>query len=95
MIGPTRTTVQGGGNGGGPSPGESARRVEGVVVRGTRAGQIPIPGQWVALHRVGPDHAGPLDSVRTSATGAYAMKYRATGDTTALYFTSTSYGGVA
>lgn len=86
--------MQGGGTGGPPS-GEPVRRVEGVVVRGTRANQIPIPGQWVVLHRVGPDHAGPLDSVRTTASGAYAMRYRATGDTSALYFTSTSYGGVA
>ncbi len=86
--------MQGGGNGG-PTPGEPVRRVEGVVVRGTRSSQIPIPGQWVVLHRVGPDHAGPLDSVRTTASGAYAMRYRATGDTSALYFTSTSYGGVA
>ena len=86
--------MQGGGTGG-PPPGEPVRRVEGVVVRGTRANQIPIPGQWVLLHRVGPDHAGPLDSVRTTPSGAYAMRYRATGDTSALYFASTSYGGVA
>jgi hypothetical protein len=87
--------MQGGGGNGGPAPGEPVRRVDGVVVRGTRASQIPIPNQWVVLHRVGPDHAGPLDSVRTTATGTYAMRYRATGDTSAIYFTSTSYGGVA
>ena len=94
MIGPSKTTMQGG-SGVGGGPGEPVRRVEGVVVRGTRSGQIPIPNQWVVLHRVGPDHAGPLDSVRTTAKGTYAMQYRASGDTSALYFTSTSYGGVA
>lgn len=86
MIG---TNAQGGG------PGEPLRHVEGRVVRGTREKQLPVAGQWVVLHRVGPDRAGPLDSVRTSATGAYVMRYRPSGDTTALYFTSTSYGGVA
>jgi hypothetical protein len=82
------TSTQGG-------PGEPVRHVEGRVVRGTREKQLPVVGQWVVLHRVGPDHAGPLDSVRTSASGGYAMRYRPSGDTTALYFTSTSYGGVA
>jgi hypothetical protein len=86
--------MQGGGSGG-PPAGDPVRRVDGVVVRGTRSSQIPIANQWVVLHRVGPDHAGPLDSVRTTATGTYAMRYRATGDTSAIYFTSTSYGGVA
>ena len=79
----------------GSGPGAPLRRVEGRVVRGTREKQVPVAGQWVVLHRVGPDHAGPLDSVRTSASGVYAMQYRPSGDTTALYFTSTSFGGVA
>ncbi len=47
------------------------------------------------LHRVGPDGAGPLDSVRTSASGAFHLRYRQSGDSSALYFVSTSYGGVA
>lgn len=86
-------TVGASAQGGGPV--DPVHRVEGRVVRGTRENQIPVPGQWVVLHRVGPDRAGPLDSVRTSANGTYAMHYRPSGDTTALYFTSTSYGGVA
>jgi hypothetical protein len=71
------------------------RRVEGRVVRGTREGQQPVANQWVVLHRVGPDRAGPLDSVRTTADGRFSMRYRASGDSSALYFASTSYGGVA
>jgi len=94
VIGRT-PTLQGGGGAKAGGPGEPARRVEGVVVRGTRLSQIPVANQWVVLHRVGPDHAGPLDSVRTTARGEYAMRYRATGDSTAIYFASTSYGGVA
>ncbi|MDB4875959.1 MAG: hypothetical protein JWM41_2405 [Gemmatimonadetes bacterium] len=71
------------------------RRVEGHIERGTRKGPLPVGNQWVVLHRVGPDRAGPLDSVRTDASGRYALRYRASGDSTALYFASTSYGGVA
>jgi len=54
-----------------------------------------VGNQWVVLHRVGPDRAGPIDSTRTAADGRFAMRYQATGDSTALYFASTSYGGVA
>jgi len=64
-------------------------------VRGTREGQVPLADQWVVLHRVGPDRAGPLDSIRTAANGRFSIRYRASGDTSALYFASTSYGGVA
>jgi hypothetical protein len=71
------------------------RRVDGRVVRGTREGQQPVANQWVVLHRVGPDRAGPLDSTRTNATGHFTVRYRESGDTSALYFASTSYGGVA
>jgi hypothetical protein len=72
-----------------------ARRIDGQVVRGTRQGPVPVANQWVVLHRVGRDHAGPLDSVRTTATGLYGIRYRTSGDTSAIYFVSTSYGGVA
>lgn len=77
---------------------DSARaehRVDGRVVRGTREGQLPVANQWVVLHRVGPDRAGPLDSTRTAANGHFSLRYREFGDTSALYFASTSYGGVA
>jgi hypothetical protein len=47
------------------------------------------------LHRVGTDAAAPIDSMRTRADGSYAFNYRATGDTNAVYFVSTSRGGVA
>jgi hypothetical protein len=64
-------------------------------MRGTREGPRPVANQWVVVHRVGRDRAGPLDSVRTSPAGAYSLRYRASGDTNAIYFASTSYGGVA
>lgn len=71
------------------------RRVDGRVVRGTREGQQPVANQWVVLHRVGPDRAGPLDSTRTASDGRFSIRYRESGDTSALYFASTSFGGVA
>ena len=74
---------------------EPPRRVEGRVVRGLRDRQSPIASQWVILHRVGHDRAGPLDSVRTTSAGAFNFQYRLSGDSDAVYFVSTSYGGVA
>jgi len=71
------------------------RRVDGRVVTGAREGTKPVPGQWVVVHRVGRDRAGPLDSTRTASNGTYHLTYRTSGDTTALYFVSTTYGGVA
>jgi hypothetical protein len=55
----------------------------------------PVKGQWVLLHRVGRDRQGPLDSTRTGADGMYHFRYRTSGDSTAVYFVSTTYGGVA
>jgi hypothetical protein len=76
-------------------PADSLFRVEGRVVRGTRRGQDPVPSVWVVLHRVGADVAGPLDSTRTSPRGSYAFRYRPFGDSSAIYFVSSSYGGIA
>ncbi len=54
-----------------------------------------MPGAMVVLHRVGPDAQGPIDSMRTDAAGRYRFRYRATGDSSAVYFVSTSRGGVS
>jgi hypothetical protein len=82
----------------GPQQSDSAgppRRVDGRVARGTRAALQPVANQWVVLHRVGPDRAGPLDSTRTSANGHFSIHYRASGDSSAIYFVSTTFDGVA
>jgi hypothetical protein len=55
----------------------------------------PVSGSWVVLHRVGPDSAGPIDSVRTDATGRYAFHYVRTGSPDAVYFVSASHDGIA
>jgi len=56
---------------------------------------LPVPNIVVTLHRVGSDRAAPLDSVRADATGRYSFNYRRTGDESAIYFVSASYGGIA
>lgn len=55
----------------------------------------PVSGAWVVLHRVGPDRAGPLDSVRSDPSGRYSFRYTRTGSADAVYFVSASYDGIA
>jgi hypothetical protein len=55
----------------------------------------PVSGVWVVLHRVGPDRAGPLDSVKSDPRGRYAFNYVRTGSEDAIYFVSASYDGIA
>lgn len=76
---------------------DGSRRAAGRVIRPERGRDRPAPvgGVFVTLHRVGRDSAGPIDSVRTGADGAYAFRYRPSGAGDALYFASTSYGGIA
>lgn len=69
--------------------------VGGRVVRPGGDSVIAVSNTWVTLHRVGTDHAGPLDSARTNANGSYAFDYERTGAEDAIYFVSSSYGGVA
>ena len=72
------------------------RSIEGrVTLPGATSAGNPVAGAWAVLHRVGTDAAGPLDSMRTEANGAYRFRYRATGDSQAVYFVSTSRGGVS
>ena len=71
------------------------RTVQGRVSRPRGDGTVGVAGAWVILHRVGTDTAGPLDSARTGGDGGYRFRYRAVGDTSAVYFVSTSRGGVA
>lgn len=73
----------------------AAREARGAVHRVTDKGEVPLAGRWVILHRVGTDVAAPIDSVRTDPAGRFAFRYRATGDTNALYFIASSYAGIA
>ncbi len=71
------------------------RAIEGRVVRPTATATLPVAGTTVVLHRVAPERAGPLDSMVTRRDGGYRFSYATTGDSAALYFVSTSRGGVA
>lgn len=77
-------------------PSSPTRVIAGEVTRPTGNGRsAPVSGAWVVLHRVGPDAAAPIDSMRLRGDGRYRFQYRATGDSTAVYFVSTMRGGVA
>jgi hypothetical protein len=56
---------------------------------------VAVPNAWVTLHRVAPDSAGPLDSMRTDAAGRYVFSYAHSDLDDAVYFVSSSYGGIA
>ena len=71
------------------------QQVSGRIVRPGGSRVEPVSGAWVVLHRVGPDHAGPLDSVRSDSRGRYSFKYLRTGSQDAVYFVSASYDGIA
>ncbi len=77
------------------TPAGEARSVQGRVVLGSRAVLTPVAGAWVVLHRVGTDHAAPLDSMRTDAAGRYTFRYRTSGDPSAVYFVSNLHDGIA
>jgi hypothetical protein len=55
----------------------------------------PVSGAWVVLHRVGPDGAGPLDSLQSDARGRFSFNYDRTGSAEAVYFVSAMYEGIA
>lgn len=84
-----------------PVSAQEARTVEGRVRRpmrtggGDSTGMGPASGVWVTLHRVGKDSAGPIDSVRSDGAGMYRFRYRPFGGADAVYFASTTYGGIA
>jgi len=53
-----------------------------------------VSGQIVVLHHISADSSGPVDSVRTSPTGAYRFRYRLDG-TRSMYIVSARYSGIA
>ena len=69
---------------------------EGRVNRPLAGGKpVPVPGQWVVLHRVGSDKAAPLDSVKSGPDGRFRFRYTPSGAADALYFVSVRHDGIA
>ena len=73
----------------------SGRVVRSDTARGDSTGMAAVAGVWVTLHRVGKDAAGPVDSVRTDARGAYRLRWTTSGAPDAVYFASVSWDGIA
>ncbi|MDE3215065.1 MAG: hypothetical protein KGO03_01630, partial [Gemmatimonadota bacterium] len=72
------------------------RTVDGHVRRpGPHDAPVAVAGVYVVLHRVGQDHAGPLDSARTGPGGQLHFTYKTSGAPDAVYFASTRYAGIA
>jgi hypothetical protein len=74
---------------------QAEHRVDGIVMHGEAKGPRPIANVRVVLHRVGPDRAGPLDSLLTDARGRYSFRFTPSGSPEAIYFVSASYDGIA
>ncbi len=72
-----------------------SQQVSGRIVRPGVRDMEPMRNVWVTLHRVGPDSAGPLDSIKSDARGRYSFKYTRTGSNDAVYFVSASFDGIA
>ena len=62
----------------------------GQVVRGPDA--VPLAGTTVVLHRIGREAQGPLDSLRTDASGRFRFQFPA--DTASLYIVTARYEGI-
>ena len=76
-------------------PPQVVQQVDGRVVRPSLQGEIPVPGIMVTIHRVGPDSAGPVDSVAADATGRYHFRFQRWGSPEAVYFAAAVYRGIA
>jgi hypothetical protein len=74
---------------------QQASSVTGRVVKPGGDSVVAVRDAWVTLHRVGTDHAGPVDSTHTNESGGYNFSYRRTGTEDAIYFVSSSHDGVA
>lgn len=79
----------------GPDAPPVAAVASGRVVTPGAQREIGIAGVMVTLHRVGPDSAGALDSVRTDGAGRYTIRYRRFGDDDAVYFAAALHHGIA
>ena len=70
------------------------RTVSGRVLSGSSDSLRPVAGQVVVLHRISADSSGPVDSVRTTATGTYRFRYRLESPRS-MYIVSSRYAGIA
>jgi hypothetical protein len=77
------------------APDTGFQAVVGRVTVARGATRVPLAGTWVTLHRVAPDAAGPLDSMRAAAGGAFHFRYRTRPGAHDAYFVSAMHDGLA
>jgi hypothetical protein len=73
-------------------PKESVLRIAGHLVRQTVDGERPLASATVTLHRIG-RQSGPVDSMQTSAQGAFAFEISA--DSSSMYVATARHHGIA
>ncbi len=76
-----------------PAAGRGPLVLAGRVVRVRGADTVPLPGIRIVAHRVGTDHQGPLDSMRSDARGRFSFRV-ARPDTGSMYVVSTLFAGI-
>ncbi len=76
-------------------PDDGPRVIAGRVVQPAGDTLRGVAGVWIVLHRVASDTAGPVDSTRSGAAGAYRIPYRQVGDQRTIYFVSAHHHGIA
>jgi hypothetical protein len=67
--------------------------VQGHVVRQAIAGPVPMVGVVVTLHRIGPNAAGAVDSLRTDRRGGFSFRFVA--DSASMYLATSRHAGIA
>ena len=77
-----------------PGVAGEVRTVAGRVTTGSGDDARVVSGQMVVLHRIAADSSGPVDSIRTSASGAYRFRYTLESPRS-MYIVSTRYSSVA
>jgi len=68
--------------------------LKGRVVRQTLGGERAVALELVVLHRVNARQAGPVDSMRTDASGRFAFRVK-TPDPGSMYLASARFAGIA
>jgi len=73
--------------------GQDSLVVRGHVVRQATNGPVPMPGIVVTLHRIGPNAAGAVDSLRTDGGGEFTFRFAA--DSASMYLATSRHAGIA
>ena len=75
-----------------PLAAQTPLAISGQTSRVQGADTVPVGGVWITLHRVSRTVQGAIDSLTTGADGKF--RFRAAGDSTAIYLVSASYAGI-